>query len=108
MKSRQRKRLDDDEKALTAIEEHFNADTILIYSRDGRLLYKNDLKDGQWSSPSKAVEKIESEQQRVLSQSERQELEVDWQRIFQLMNERKASLLEFEQARKIQNSVFEF
>ena len=46
------------------IEEKFHADTILIFSRDGRLLYNNDLRAGTWHSPAKASETIKQEQQR--------------------------------------------
>jgi hypothetical protein len=90
------------------IEEKFCADTILIFSRDGRLLYSNDLKAGDWRSPAKASETIKQEQQRALLKSEKQELIADWQRVFQLMNERHASLPELEQARKIQKSIIDF
>ncbi len=82
-------------------------DTILIFSRDGRLLYSNDLNAGEWRSPAKASETIKQEQQRALLRSEQQELIADWQRVSQLMNERHASLPELEQARKIQRLIIE-
>lgn len=76
-------------------------DRLEVYNRAGELLYENEYKDGKWQRSDKAVEVIEAERQREPTQKERDNFRSDWQRINDLMEDRKAPAKELEKAHSV-------
>lgn len=52
------------------IDQERLADSVRVYSRDGRSLYSNSLKDGEWQHPANARSAIVSERTRPWTRSE--------------------------------------
>ena len=72
------------------IEKEKLVDCLEVYDRAGELLSRNELKDGNWQKEPEAVQVIEAERDREPTEKEIQALRSDWQRIYDLMDERKA------------------
>lgn len=88
-------------KTVGHIEKHGLVDRLEVYNRAGELLYENEYKDGKWQRSARAVEVIEAERQREPTQKERDNFRSDWQRINDLMEERKAPVKELEKAHSV-------
>jgi hypothetical protein len=63
------------------------------------------MQNGTWIQPELATEVIAQERMRKPSQFEVTRLRADWQKIFQLMDQRNASLKERQQASDIHQKV---
>lgn len=86
-------------KTVDYIEKHGLVDRLEVYSRAGGLLYENSCQGGKWEKEPGAVSAIESERLREPTDKERQEFQSDWQKIYDLMEERQAPKKERELAR---------
>ncbi len=87
------------------IERNKLVDRLEVYNRAGELLCSNALKAGEWENSPKALDAIEAERQRKPTEREIQELRSDWQRIYDLMEQRKVPLRENEQARSTYQKI---
>ncbi|NJL70871.1 MAG: AAA family ATPase [Candidatus Competibacteraceae bacterium] len=88
-------------KTVGYIEKHGLVDQLEVYNRAGVLLYSNETSGRQWKKGPRAVEVIEAERQREPTEKERNNFRSDWQRIAELMEDRKAPLIERENARAV-------
>jgi hypothetical protein len=88
-------------KTVEHIESKKLVDRLDVYARSGELLSRNELKNGQWEKTANAVKAIKAERERQPTNKEIDALRSDWQRIYELMEERKAPLREVEQARSV-------
>lgn len=86
-------------KTVERIEKYGLVDKLEVYNRVGDLLYVNEYCAGEWFTKPNAVAVIEAERQRKPTERERANFPTDWQRIYALMEDRKASVLELELAR---------
>lgn len=86
-------------KTVEYIEKQGLVDRLEVYNRSGGLLYDNNCKGGKWEKEPGAVSAIESERLRQPTERERAEFQSDWQRIYDLMDERQAPAKERELAR---------
>jgi hypothetical protein len=92
-------------KTVEYIEKNAIVDRLEVYSRDGVLLFFKEMQNGTWIQPELATEVIAQERMRKPSQFEVTRLRADWQKIFQLMDQRNASLKERQQASDIHQKV---
>jgi hypothetical protein len=81
------------------VEDHGLVHRLEVYDRSGALLYENEFKGSRWNKEPGAVQVIEQERLRVPNDRERAEFQSDWQRIYDLMEVRKAPVKERELAR---------
>lgn len=92
-------------KTVEYIEKNAMVDRLEVHNRDGALLFFKELQNGIWNRPEFATEVIAQERMRVPSEFEVTRLRADWQKIFQLMELRNASLKDRQQALGIQQKV---
>lgn len=76
------------------IEDEKAVDRIVIYNKNGKQIYDNSLKNGEWKNEPKAHDTLTNERNRELSVIEKRELTQGWQRIKFQMNQRQASINE--------------
>lgn len=76
------------------IEDEKAVDRLVIYNRNGKPIYDNSLKNGEWQNKPKAHETLLNERDRELSILEKKELAQGWQRIKFQMDQRQASINE--------------
>lgn len=92
-------------KTVEHIEKEKLVDRLEVYDRSGELLSRNELKDGEWEKEPDAVQVIEAERDREPSEREIQALRSDWQRVYDLMEERQAPAKDKEQAREAYQKI---
>lgn len=76
------------------IEDEKAVDRLVIYNRNGKPIYDNSLKNGEWQNKPKAHETLLNERERELSILEKKELAQGWQKIKFQMDQRQASISE--------------
>lgn len=76
------------------VEDEKAVDRIVIYNRQGKQIYDNSLKNGEWLNKPKAHEALVNERDRELSILEKKELAQGWQRIKFQMDQRQARINE--------------
>ncbi|CAN5607250.1 hypothetical protein BH11CYA1_BH11CYA1_18300 [soil metagenome] len=81
------------------IEKHGLVDRLEVYSRSGDLLYANDYVNGHWCKTAEALKAIRAERKRKPTESEKENFQSDWTRIFGLLDFRNAPLSDKERAR---------
>jgi hypothetical protein len=72
------------------IEQNKLIDRIEIFNRGGTLLWRNELKNGEWIHPPKSVSVVEIEREREPTKAELEQLREDWRHIFERMDNRSA------------------
>jgi Zeta toxin len=92
-------------KTVDYIEQNKLVDRLEVYNRDGNLLLDKELKAGEWNRQERAADVIEAERLREPTQRELDIMRADWQRIYDLMNDRKAPLKELEHARSVHQKI---
>lgn len=83
------------------IEQNKLVDRLEVYNRDGHLLWDNELKVNEWQKEPNARHIIEAEREREPTEKELRGLRADWDRIDELMQERKAPLREIKEAKAV-------
>lgn len=92
-------------KTVEHIEKNQLVDRMEVYSRDGKQLYANEAKEGQWEKAPEAAEAIRAERERMPSLREIEQFRNDWREINDRMTERKAAAKEIEQAKDVQKNL---
>lgn len=86
---------------LDSIEEQRAVDRIEVFSREGVLLFSNEIQKGDWTSKIGARAALETERNRTLSAEEEKHYKSNWQRVFEYMKKRDASAEEFDSIKKL-------
>lgn len=76
------------------VEDEKMVDRLVIYDRQGKQIYDNSLKNGEWQNKPKAHETLVNERDRELSILEKKELVQGWQKIKFQMDQRQANVNE--------------
>ena len=92
-------------KTVKHIEKEKLVDRLEVYDRSGELLSRNEVKDGKWEKEPEAIRVIEEERQREPTEREVQAIRTDWQRVYDLMEERQAPAKDKELARDVYQKI---
>ena len=88
---------------LQKIEDEKLADELLIINRDGRINYRNELKNNEWTTKSKSSQVLEESRNRAWTAEEILKYQEDWNAVFNKMTERGASKQELEEVAQVRN-----
>lgn len=92
-------------KTVEHIEKEKLVDRLEVYDRSGKLLSRNEVKEGKWEKEPEAVRVIEEERQREPTEREKQEIRTDWQRVYDRMDDRQAPAKDKELARDVYQKI---
>lgn len=88
---------------LQKIENEKLADELLIIDRDGRINYRNELKNNEWTIKPKSSQALEENRNRAWTAEEISKYQEDWKAVINKMTERGASKQELEEVAQVRN-----
>ena len=88
---------------LQKIEDEKLADELLIIGRDGKINYRNELKNNEWTITPKSSQALEESRNRAWTAEEISKYQEDWQEVIRKMYARGASQSEIDDAERVRN-----
>ena len=88
---------------LHKIEEEKLADELSIIDRDGRINYRNELKNNEWTITPKSSQALEESRNRAWTAEEISKYQEDWNAVINKMTERGASKQELEEVAQVRS-----
>jgi adenylylsulfate kinase-like enzyme len=87
------------------IEKKRLVDKISIYDFSGKLIYNNELKNGEWQAEPRGREALEAERNRALTPFDRQEFKQNYKGLLAVMMARHASKHELDEVKTLWDSA---
>ncbi|MBQ7068463.1 MAG: zeta toxin family protein, partial [Synergistaceae bacterium] len=88
---------------LQKIEDEKLTDEVSIIDRDGRINYRNELKNNKWTITPKSSQTLEESRNRAWTAEEISKYQEDWNALINKMTERGASKQELEEVAQVRN-----
>lgn len=88
--------------SVEAVEQSQSVDKIVIYDKDHKVIYSNELKNGEWSNPVNARTALEQERDKPMTLADKKEYARTYEKLVEMVSkpERKATV---EEVKKLQS-----